>query len=106
MIVLVFDKLIVLIVVQLLSCVQLFVTPWTAAPQTSLSFINSWSLFNRMSIELVMLSNHLILCHPLFLLPSIFPNTRVFANESAIAPSGQSIGASASASVFPMNIQD
>ena len=58
--------------VQLLSCVRLFVTPWTAARQASLSITNSWSLLKLMSIELVMPSNHLILCHPLFLPPLIF----------------------------------
>ena len=57
-------------------------TPWTAACQASLSFINSWSLLKPMSIESVMPSNHLILCHPLLLLPSIFPSIRVFSNES------------------------
>ena len=68
--------------VQLLSRVWLFVTPWTAACQASLSITNTWSLFKLMSIELVMPSNHLILCHPLLLLPSIFPSLRVFSNES------------------------
>ena len=68
--------------VQSLSCVQLFVTPWTATCQSSLSITNSWSLFKIMSIESVMPSNHLILCNPLLLLPSIFPNIRVFSNES------------------------
>ena len=68
--------------VQLLSCVQFFVTPWTAAHQAFLSITNSWSLFRLMSIESVMPSNHLILCHPLLLLPSIFPSIRVFSNES------------------------
>ena len=70
--------------VQLLSCVQLFVTPWTAACQTSLSIINSWSLPKLMSIALVMPSNHLILCHPLLLLPSSFPSIRVFSSESVL----------------------
>ena len=70
--------------VQSLSCVLLFATPWTAAHQASLSIMNSWSLPKLMSIELVMPSNHLILCHPLLLLPSIFPNIRVFSNESAL----------------------
>ena len=70
--------------VQLLSCVRLFVTPWTAARQVSLSITNSKSLFKLMAIELVMLSNHLILCHPLLLLPSVFPNIRVFSNESVL----------------------
>ena len=66
--------------VQLLSCVQLFETPWTAARQASLSFTNSWSLLKLMSIESVLPSNHLILCCPL-LLSSIFPSIRVFSNE-------------------------
>ena len=66
------------IVVQLLSHVRLFVTPWTATRQASLSFIISQSLLKFMSVELVMLSNHLLLCHPLLLLPSIFPNMRYF----------------------------
>ena len=70
--------------VQLLSRVQLFVTPWTAAHQASLSIINSQSLLKLMSIELVMPSNHLILCHLLLLLPSIFPSIRVFSNELAL----------------------
>ena len=61
-----------------------FVTPWTAARQASLSITNSWSLLKRMSIELVMPSNHLILCRPLLLLPSVFPSIRVFSNESAL----------------------
>ena len=70
--------------VQLLSRVGLFVTPWTAAHQASLSTTNSQSLLKFMSIELVMPSNHLILCHPLLLLPSIFPSIRVFSNESIL----------------------
>ena len=69
--------------VQSLSHVQLFVTPWTAAHQDSLFITNSWSLPKFMSIESVMPSNHLILCRPLLLLPSIFPSIRVFTNESA-----------------------
>ena len=68
--------------VQSFSRVWLFVTLWTAAQQASLSVINSRSLHKLMSIELVMQSNHLILCHPLLLLPSIFPSIRVFSNES------------------------
>ena len=64
--------------VQSLSCVQLFATPWTAACQASLAITNSQRLLKLMSIKLVMPSNHLILCHPLFLLPSIFPSIRVF----------------------------
>ena len=70
--------------VQSLSRVRLFATPWTAARQASLSVTNSWSLLKLMFIELVMPSNHLILCHPLLLLPSIFPIIRVFSNESAL----------------------
>ena len=69
--------------VQSLSCVQLFETPWTAARQASLSIISSWSSPKLMSIEL-MASNHLILCCPLFLPPSIFPSIRVFSNESVL----------------------
>ena len=67
--------------VQLLSHVRLFATPWTTARQASLSIINSQSLLKPMSIKSVMPSNHLILCHPLLLLPSIFPSIRVFSNE-------------------------
>ena len=63
---------------------QLFVTPWTVARQASLSIINSWSLLKLMSFELVIPSNHLILCCPLLLLPSIFPSIRVFSSESAL----------------------
>ena len=88
--------------VQSLSHVQLFVTPWIAPCQASLSITNSWSLLKLMSIESVMPSNHLILCHPLLLPPSIFPSIRVFSNESDLCISG----ASASTSVLPMNIQD
>ena len=69
---------------QSLSCVWLFVTPWTAACQASLSFTISQGLLKLMSIESVMRSNHLILCHPLLLLPSIFPSIRVFLNESLL----------------------
>ena len=72
------------ILVQLLSSVWYFATPWTAACQASLSFTISLSLLKLMSIESVILSNHLILCHPLLLLPSIFPSTRVFSSESAL----------------------
>ena len=67
--------------VQLLSRVWLFVTPWTAAHQASLSITNSWSLLKLMSIASVMPSNHLILCHPLLLQPSIFPSFRIFSNK-------------------------
>ena len=70
--------------VQSLSRVQLFATPWTAAGQASLSITTSWSLLKLMSIESVMPSNYLILCHPLLLPPSIFPSIRVFSNESVL----------------------
>ena len=70
--------------VQSLSRFWLFETPWTTACQASLSINNSWSLSKLMSIESVMPSNHLILCHPFILLPSIFPSVRVFSNESAL----------------------
>ena len=70
--------------VQLFSCVWLFVTPWTAAHQASRSITNFWSLLKLMSIELVMPSNHLILCRPLLLLPSIFCSIRVISNESVL----------------------
>ena len=73
-----------IIVVQLLSHVQLFTTTCTAASQVFLSFTISWSLLKLMFIELMMPSNYLILCHPLLLLPSIFPSSRVFSNESAL----------------------
>ena len=69
---------------QSLSCVWFFATPWTAARQASLSFTNSQSLLKLMSIQSVMPSNHLILCRPLLLLPSIFPSSRGFSNESAL----------------------
>ena len=92
--------------VQSLSFVQLFATPRIAAHQPSLSITNFWSLLKLMSIESVMPSNHLILCCPLLFLPSIFPRIRVFSNEWLFTSSDQSIGASASASVLPMNTQD
>ena len=66
------------------SVVSDSVTPWTAVHQASLSITNSWNLLKLMSIELVMLSNHLILCHPILLLPSIFPSIRVFSNEPVL----------------------
>ena len=68
-------------IIQSLRHVQLFLTPWTAAHQSSLSFTISWSLLKLMSIELVMPPSYLVLCRPLLLLPSIFPNIRVFSNE-------------------------
>ena len=96
--------------IQLLSCVRLFATPWTAARQTSLSITSSQSLLRLMSIKLVMPSNHLILCRPLLLLPSVFPSIRVFFNESALHirwPKYWSFGFSISPSnEYSMNIQD
>ena len=74
----------VAVAVQSLSHVQLFAAPWTAAHQAPLSFTVSQRLLKCMSIESVMLSNHLILCHPLLLLPSVFPSISVFSNESAL----------------------
>ena len=92
--------------VQSLSRVQLFATPWIAVHQASLSIINSRSLLKFMSIESVIPSSHLILCHPLLLLPSVFPSIRVFSNESVLHIRWQSIETSASASVLPVNIQN
>ena len=93
-------------VVLSLSRVRLIVTAWTAVHQASLSITNSRSLLGLMSIKSVIPSSHLILCHPLFLLPSIFPSIRVFLMSRLFTPGGQSIGASASASVLSVNIQD
>ena len=76
--------LIFVVVVQSLSGVQHFAIPWTAACQSSLAFTISWSLLKLMSTESVMPSNHLIFCHPLLLLPSIFPSIRIFSNESTL----------------------
>ena len=70
--------------VQLLIYVQLFVTPWPPVCQASISITKSWSLFKRMSIKSMMSSNHLILCHPLLLMPSISPSIRVFSNDSVL----------------------
>ena len=92
--------------VQSLSCVQLFATPWTAARQVSLSITNSWCPPKPMSMESVMPSNYLIFCHPLLLLPSIFPISRSFQISQLFASGGQSIGVSASISVLPMNTKD
>ena len=92
--------------VQSLSRVWLIVTPWTTACQASLSITNSQSPPKPISIELVMPSNHLILCRPLLLLPSIFPSIRVFSNESALHIRWPNIGVSPSTSVLPVNIQD
>ena len=82
------------------------VIPWPAAHQASLCITNSWSLLKLLYIELVMPSNHLILCRPLFLLPSIFPASGSFPKSQFFASGGQNVGVSASASVLPMNIQD
>ena len=92
---------------QSLSFVWLFATPWTTTCQASLSIANSRSLLKLMSIMSVMPSNHLILCRPLLLLPSIFPSIRVFPNESVLCIRWPKYWVSASASsVLPMNIQD
>ena len=87
------------------SCLTLC-NPCTTARQASLSITSSWSLPKLMSIESVMPSNHLILCCPLLLLPSVFPSIRVFSNESALRSRWPSIGVSALVSVLPMNTQD
>ena len=92
--------------VQLLSCVRLFATPWTTACRASLSITNSWSPPKPMSIELVMPSNHLILCHPLLSCPQSFPASESFPVSQLFELHGQSIGVSASKSVLPMNTQD
>ena len=91
-----------MVVVQSLSCVRLFVTPWTAAHQASLSFTISWSLLKLLSIELVMPSSHLVLCLPLLLRPSVFPSSRVFSSgirwlkywsfSFSISPSSEYLG--------------
>ena len=90
--------------VQSLSHVWLFVNPWTAC-QASLFFTISQNLLKLMFIESMMPSNHLILCHPLILLPSIFPSIRVFLMSQLFTSGGQSMGASASASILPINSQ-
>ena len=91
---------------QLLSHVHLFATPWSAACQASLSITNSRSLLKLMSVTTVMSSNHVILCHPLILLSSIFTSIRVFANKSVFSIMWSKYWVSASASVLPKNIQD
>ena len=93
----------VIVVVHSLSRVWLFATPWIAARQASLSFTISQSLLKLMSIESVMPSNHLVLCHPFLLLPSIFPSIWVCSSELLFTSGGQSIGVSAS--VLPVTIQ-
>ena len=92
--------------VQSLIRVWLFATPWIAARQASLSITNNQSSPKLMCIELVTPSSHLILCHPLLLLPPVPPSIRVFSNEQLFGWGGQSIGVSAWASVLPMNSQD
>ena len=92
--------------VQSLSRVQLFVTPWTAACQVSLSITNSQNLLKLMSIELVTPSNHLLLCHPLLLLPPIFPSIRVFSNESTLHMRWPKYGSFSFSISLPMNTQD
>ena len=96
----------VLAVAPSLSHLWLSTAPGTAARQASLSFTIAWSLLTLMSIESVMPSNHLILCHPLLLLPSISTSSESFQMSLLFASGGQSIGVSASTSVLPMNIQD
>ena len=91
--------------VQLLSHVQLFATPWTAAHQASLSITNSWSLLKLMSIESVMPSNHLILCRPLLPCLQSFPASGSFQMSQLFASGGQSIGVSPLASFLPKNTQ-
>ena len=92
--------------VQSLSHVRLFVAPWIAARQASLSITNSWSLLKLMSIESVMPSDYLIFCRPFLLLPPIPPALESFQMSQLFTWGGQSVGVSASASVLPMNTQD
>ena len=92
--------------VQLLSRVHLFATPWTTACQASLSITNSWSSLKLMSIESVMPSSHLSLCHTLLFLPPIPPSMRVFSMSQLFTWGGQSTGVSALASFLPKNTQD
>ena len=101
-----YKKKLVLSSVQSLSCVRLFATPWIAACQASLSITNSQSLLKLMSIESVMPSSYLILCHPLSSCPQSLQASGSFPMSQLFAWGGQSIGVSASASVLPMNTQD
>ena len=96
----------IVVVVQLLRCVRLFATPWPAARQAFLSFTVSWSWLKLMTIESVMPSNHLILCRPLLLPPSIFSSIRSFPMSTLFTSDGHIFGDSASASILPRNIQD
>ena len=91
--------------VQSLSCVQLFATPWIAACQASLSFTNSQSLLKLVFVDLVIPSNHLILCHPFSSRLQSFPAPESFPKSWLFASGGQSIGDSVSASALPVNIQ-
>ena len=99
-------KDLIAVVIQSLSHVRFFATPWTAARQASLSFTISWSLLKLLSIESVMPSNHFILYHPFLLLSSIFPSIRIFSNESALCIRWPKDWSFSLESVFPMNIQD
>ena len=92
--------------VQSISHVWFFMIPWTEACQASVSITSFWSMLKLMSIKLVISSNHLILCHPLLLLPSIFPSIRVFPKESVLCIRWSKCWSFASASVLAMNIQD
>ena len=94
------------VVVQLLSCVQLFATLWTVACRSSLSFTISPALLKLMSIKLMMPSNHLILCCPLLLLPSTFPSIRVFSNKSFLHIRWPKYWSFSFSIVLPMNVQD
>ena len=100
------DILCRIVVVQLLSLVQLFMTPWTAAHQASLSFTISQSLLKLMSIESVMPSNHLILCRPLLLLPSILSSIRVFSSKSVLHIEWPKYWSFSFRISLPMNIWD
>ena len=94
------------VVAPLLNHVWVFVTPWTAAYQASPSFTISQSFLKFVSIEFMILSSHLIFCHPLLLWPSVFPRSGSFPKSRLLTSGGQCIEASALASVLPMNIQD
>ena len=100
-----FSLLISVLLVQSLNQVQLFANPWTAARQSPMFFTISQSLLTFMSIEFVVLSDHLTFCHTHLLLPSIFPSIWSFPLSVPFGSRGQSIGASTSASVLPLNIQ-
>ena len=101
----VIELYIVVVVVETLSCVQLFVTPWTAACQAPLSFTISQNLLKFMSVESVILTNHLILCSPFPACLQAFPASGCFSMSQLFASGNQNIGASASAKALPVNIQ-